>query len=362
MNILHIISAPASGGAEVYVKDLAKYLSKQGHVLHVAFLSTASDANRDLDYEQQFLDDLKLSSIETFFIGNETRKKPWLGILRVRKYVKENNIDICHTHLAYGILFSALNQVPIAYTHHSIRPRWNKLTYKLFDTIVNEYIGISDMCADALAKYTNREVITITNAVSQDKFEGYVRKRTLKDTIYIAMVGRLTVQKDYMTMLRALSLLDKKIQSRVKVVVAGEGEYKYKQELLGFINKYDLKNVVEFIGVTTDIPKFLYQSDVFLMTSLWEGLPISLTEAAISGLPCIVTDVGGCSEIINNSQNGVCVASDDPHAIADEITRFFTDEDLIERYSRNALDNAYKYSIDLAAAAHMKLYDAMLLK
>lgn len=362
MNILHVISAPASGGAEVYVKDLVKYLSLQGHNMHIAFLSTAADIERDGVYETQFLNDLQASNVHTYVIGNETRKKPWLGALRLRNYITENNIDICHTHLAYGIIFSALARIPIAYTHHSIRPRWNKLTYKIYNSIVDQYIGISKMCADALIDYTGQDVITINNAVSEEKFEGYIRKRTLKDEVIIAMIGRLTIQKDYMNMLRALLLIDNKILERLKIKIAGEGEAEYKKELLDFINHNNLQNIVEFIGVTTNIPKFLYQADIFLMSSLWEGLPISLTEAAVSGLPCIVTDVGGCAEIIESSQNGVTVSADNPQSIADEISRFITDKALIEQFSINALEKAYKYSIDLAAQAHINLYNSMRLK
>ncbi|WP_228278533.1 hypothetical protein [Acinetobacter indicus] len=83
MNILHIISAPASGGAEVYVKDLASCLACQGHNLHIAFLSNASDVGRNPVYEENFLNDLKSSGVNIYIIGNETRKKPWLGKLSV---------------------------------------------------------------------------------------------------------------------------------------------------------------------------------------------------------------------------------------------------------------------------------------
>lgn len=55
MNILHVISAPASGGPEVYVKDLAKYLASKGHNLHVAFLSSAKDVGRNERYEESFI-------------------------------------------------------------------------------------------------------------------------------------------------------------------------------------------------------------------------------------------------------------------------------------------------------------------
>lgn len=356
MNILHIISAPASGGAEVYIKDLTKYLSTQGHNLHVAFLSSAKDAGRDTKYEKYFLDDLKSSGVQTYIIGNETRKKPWLGITRLKKYVKKNDIEICHTHLAYGIIFSAFLDIPVIYTHHTIQPRWGKITYTVFNRIVDKYVGISKKCALALTKYTGREVTTIFNAVSEDKFSGYTRLRTPKENVKVAMVGRLTPQKDYKNMIEAISLLDSNILEKVQVLVAGEGPSDYKKELQNLIASKNLEDHILFCGVKDNIPKFLYEADVFLMTSAWEGLPIALTEASISGLPCIVTDVGGCSEVIETSNNGIVVAAHEPEKISQAITRLVQHPQTLQNYSANALKNSHLYAISKAADLHIQLY------
>ena len=360
MNILHIISSPASGGAEVYVKDLAKYLASQGHNLHIAFLSNASDIGRDSIYEENFLNDLKSSGINIFIIGNETRKKPWLGMLRIKQYISEHNIDICHTHLAFGILFTTLSSVPVVYTHHSMEPRWGKFLYQVFNRLVDEYVGISNKCAKALESYTMRNINTIPNAVSEEKFIGYKRARVPNDVINIVMVGRLTVQKDYMNMLRALNVLDEKLRANLRVKIAGEGEINYKSQLLEYINKNNLNDVVAFVGVQTNIPEFLYKADIFLMSSAWEGLPIALTEATVSGLPCIVTDVGGCAEVIVNSGNGIVVAPQNPQDLAEAITSLVNQPNLIEQYSRNALHNSAQYSISKAAQLHLHLYSKML--
>lgn len=357
MNILHIISSGSSGGAEVYVKDLAKCLSQQGHNLHIAFLGTAADVGRDILYEKEFMNDLRSRGINIYIIGSETRRKPWLGIKRLRKYVIKNNIDICHTHLAYGIVFSALLKVPVIYTHHTIIPRWNNVTYKLFNSLVDRYVGISEKCAENLRDYTGRDVVAIPNAVSKEKFSGYIKKRVTKKKLVIAMIGRLDAQKDYMNMLQALDLLDKDVLKKLKVLIAGEGSPQYKDELLNYIEKNGLDQVVEFVGVKTNIPEFLYEADMFLMSSEWEGLPIALIEATVSGLPCIVTDVGGCSEVITNCKNGVFVSPKDPNKLADEITRFITDDTLIENFSTNAINNSCYYSIDKAAKLHIELYE-----
>lgn len=360
MNILHVISAPASGGAEVYVKDLAKYLASKGHNLHVAFLSSAKDVGRDERYEESFIEDLRLSNVKTYIIGNETRKKPWLGILRLTNYVKKHNIEVCHTHLAYGIIYSSLLKIPVIYTHHTIQPRWSKLTYTVFNQIVDKYVGISNKCAQALINYSGQEVTTIFNAVSESKFTGYRRLRNPKDNIKVAMVGRLTPQKDYKNMIEGIALVDLSILEKVQILIAGEGSSSYKKELQDLVNSQNLQNHIFFCGVKDDIPKFLYEADVFLMTSAWEGLPIALTEATVSGMPCIVTDVGGCSEIIEQSNNGLIIPPHNPKEVANAITEMVTKPGAIESYSQNALNNSSLYDISTAAQLHLNLYSDLL--
>jgi len=359
MNILHVISVPASGGAEVYVKDLAKYLAQQ-HNVHVAFLSSATDAGRDIEYEKEFLKDLELSGVNTYVIGNETRKKPWLGALRVRKYIRKHGIEIMHTHLAYGIIFSALAKIPVVYTHHTIEQRWNTKVYSFFNTLVDEYVGISEVCGAALRKYTGKRVNVIPNAVMLDKFEGYTRIRAPKNNVNIAMIGRLTIEKDYINMLKALSLLDEEVRNQVSVLVAGEGKKEYKDELLSYIERHSLQNVVRLIGLVNNIPQFLYNADLFVMSSSSEGLPIALTEAVISGLPCIVTNVGGCSEVVKCSNNGTVIEPQDSQALAAEVTRLVVDKSLIEQFSQHAINSADQYSISRAADLHIDLYRSML--
>lgn len=359
MNILHIISAPASGGAEVYVKDLVENLADKGHNMHVAFLSSAADAGRDLDYESKFLSGLDSAGVQYFVIGNETRKKLWLGVKRITSYVKKHDIDLCHTHMAYGIAFSILLRVPVVYTHHNITQRWNKRVYKLFNKVVDEYIGISDICASALHSYTDRHVTTIHNAVSLDKFDGLTRVRVPKDCLSIAMIGRLNQQKDYFNIFKALSLLDQQVLEQITVSIAGEGKSEYKYEMINDLESKNLTQSVNLIGVTDDIPQFLYDADLFVMSSAWEGLPIALTEATISGLPCIVTDVGGCSEVIEKSNNGIVVEPKDAQALAEAITTMVTNKTQFEKYSQNALDNIDQYSIDTASSLHLILYRSL---
>ena len=169
-------------------------------------------------------------------------------MLRIKQYIYEHNIDICHTHLAFGILFTALSSVPTVYTHHSMEPRWRKFLYQVFNRLVDEYVGISTKCAQALKSYTGRNINIIPNAVSEEKFIGYKKIRESKNAINIVMVGRITEQKDYMNMLIALTLIDKKLKNKFRVRIAGEGDVIYKSQLLTFIHDENLEGIVDYVG------------------------------------------------------------------------------------------------------------------
>src|SRR5690554_8190540 len=139
MRILHVISSPAAGGAEVYIKDLVIELKKSGHYVAVGFLDRAVDMKRSQEYEESFLSELNAASVPYFFIGHETRKKVWLGAWRVRKFINENNINIYHSHLPYGAFFGFFLRVTRIYTHHSIKARMSSFQYFFLNSQVDAY-------------------------------------------------------------------------------------------------------------------------------------------------------------------------------------------------------------------------------
>lgn len=354
MRILHVISSPASGGAEVYVKDLVLELKVQGYYVAIAFLNRAIDIGRNQEYENLFLSELKAADIPYFFIGYETRKKPWLGILRIRKYVKDNNINIYHSHLPYGVVFAALLKVPCVYTHHTINPRMNKIQYFIFNRIIDDYVGISNKCAEKLTEYTGRDVITIRNGVDFSKIK---EKEFIgnSDTVNAISVGRIQPQKNYFYMIDIVSMLPEKILSKFHLKIAGEGPDK--EKLLKYIESKGLINTITLLGNRSDIPELLARSDIFLMSSAFEGLPIALIEATVTGLPCLVTDVGGCSEVIESCDNGFLAEVDDAHDYSEKLIKLITDKELRARFSKNALKNRDYFNINNSAKKHIELYN-----
>ncbi len=360
MKILHIISSAASGGAEIMVRDLSAEMVRQGHEVHVGFLDRAIEAGRDINFENNFLSQLDVAGVKHFHIGAIARKRPWLGWWRLRRYVRKYDIDVVHTHMAFGVFFSFLLNSLIVFTRHGHERRWNKTVYFLMNRLVDRYVAVSKASATDLATYTGREVIAIENGVSLSKFREFHRVRDLADdgVIKIAMIGRLVAEKDYPTAIEAVALLPFDLKKKLKIKVAGEEARKGRLVYLQSLAKQaGVSENFDFCGLVEDIPSFLYDADLFLMSSVTEGLPISLLEATASGLPCVVTDVGGCRGVLDDCQNGYAVDPGNSYALAAALKLVLQEREGFKGLSENALNNARKYSLSECVARHIDLYE-----
>lgn len=360
MKITHIVSSPASGGAEVYVKDLAISMA-QGNDVFILFLDRAIELNRDVDYESRFLAELTEANIKFGFIGNKARTNGFIGIKAIRKHIKEFSPDIIHCHLYYAVIFSLFSNGPkIIYTHHNIVLGAPRLIYKILNLKVAGYIGICKACTSLLGTLTHNKLKQINNAVSRNRLlvsNAESIKSKNDSEINILMIGRLTEQKNYLLMFESIKLLK---GLPIKVKIAGEGElYGYLSEKIKDMN---IGDEVELIGNVSNIPELLLEADVFAMTSAWEGLPISLIEATLSGVPSIVTNVGGCEEIIDESSCGIVVKECTAANYSRFLKRMVTDHEFRHQLAINALNYSNSYELDSSVINHLDFYEEILLE
>ncbi len=134
----------------------------------------------------------------------------------------------------------------------------------------------------------------IHNGVDCDKFEfkpmvrEEIRKKLgLKDECVILNVGRLEEQKNHRYLLDIAAEM-KKQGKKFKILIAGEGVLR--SELENIIKRNSLENEVLLLGLREDIDQLMQAADIFILTSLFEGLPVAGVEAQASGLPCIFSD------------------------------------------------------------------------
>jgi glycosyltransferase involved in cell wall biosynthesis len=141
----------------------------------------------------------------------------------------------------------------------------------------------------------------------------------------VVSVGRLTHQKDPLVLLRAWQLID----GPHCLAIVGDGPIK--DDLEAEIHRRGLAGRVELLGARDDVPEILGASDLFVMASRWEGLPLAIIEAMMSGLPVVATAVGGVPEEVVDGETGLLVPPGSPEALARAMQRLIDDPQLRER-------------------------------
>ena len=164
----------------------------------------------------------------------------------------------------------------------------------------------------------------------------------------ILAVGRLSAQKDYLTLLKSFSLVRKKINSRL--IILGEGEQR--KTLEDEIRKNHLEGEVDLVGFVNNPFDFMRHADLFVLSSRWEALPTVLVEAMACGCPVVSTDCpSGPAEILENGKYGMLVPVRRPDLLADAIV-----ESLCSPIPFESLISRAKYfSVERSVNEYMKL-------
>ena len=141
----------------------------------------------------------------------------------------------------------------------------------------------------------------------------------------------------------------------ITLVVVGEGELKasLKQEAY----ELGIENNVLFPGPRLDIPELLKLFDLYVLPSLWEGMPMVLLEAMAAECPVVATDVGGVARVIEHEQNGLLIPPRDPEALAVAVVKLLSDENLRDKFKKNGLAKfRQKFSAEIMTRKYEQLY------
>ena len=211
-------------------------------------------------------------------------------------FMFRNSIVIVHERKLL-FLFWLLNHVlfqniRIVYVHHNLFHN-HKLTTILPKTIV----AIADRGIENLTEFFGAPLCNIHkiyNCVADEYKEPH--RLMGRERVSLLLPGRINGQKQQLEIVRQLT---KKIDSRIKIMFAGDGP-----QLEELKKACEGKNNFEVMGFRNDVKELLKKSDFILLFSAHEGLPITLIEATMVGMPIICSDVGGNAEICYNGENG----------------------------------------------------------
>jgi glycosyltransferase involved in cell wall biosynthesis len=182
--------------------------------------------------------------------------------------------------------------------------------------------------------------------------------RIAADEFCIGCVGNLLPVKDHMTVLRAVDLLAGEMK-RWRLVIVGEGPERPKLE--GFIEAHpEWKRQISLMGTSDRVPELLNAMDVFVLSSLSEGISNSLLEAMSAGLAVIATATGGNPEVVVDGESGLLFPVGDFGRLAQELSRLRTREELRSELGVRALRRVRdEFSIDAMVRKYDEVYEAL---
>lgn len=296
----------------------------------------------------------------------------YFSFLKVARILRSERIDVIHTHntqpFVDGTMGALLSGVrTIVHTDHA-RNFPDKRRYMLAERAMSFFayrvVGVSDHTSANLAKYEKiptAKIETIPNGIDGSAFDIQVdcgaKRRELgipDDGIVLGIGVRLTAQKGITYLIQAMPEVVARL-SRVMLVIAGEGPLE--DELKTQAVRLGVDRHVLFVGPRTDMADLLKVFDLYVLPSLWEGLPMVLLEAMAAGCTIVATSVGGVPSAIENDVNGLLVPPKDPAALAAAINRAIEDEPLRRRLALAARQVfASRFSAETMTRRYERLY------
>src|ERR1700722_19582099 len=292
---------------------------------------------------------LRARGITTHVIHTE-RPFDWRVWERVMKLMKDEKIDLVHAHgtRANSNMFWGAEKlgIPILYTCHawSFHPDQHPLVRKF--RIWSEDFLTSRMDANICVSAANRDTgrrlfrdfdaVVIYNSIDPVKFNPYGTYKDIRaelqigaDEIVVVSVARFPIKKHPLKLIRVFSEVCKKAVG-VRLLMVGEGEQR--EQAVELIRQLGIGDKVILQPFRQDVPDVLAAADIFVLPSLWEGLPIALLEAMSMGKAVIGTAVDGTREMIRDGENGILIGTEKMEKeLREAIIRLCGDRELMVR-------------------------------
>ncbi|WP_068078276.1 glycosyltransferase [Novosphingobium lentum] len=357
MRICSVLTSLTSGGAETLVTSLSAEFTAKGHASDVVTLCDAAQLGNSADMEAHLRGQIEASGGRVISLGLGRNRNPLAGAVAMRRALRTLKPDIVHAHTARALPMLAFRagRCPIVLTHHNSRLSFRPVLLRLFERQVRAFVAISHETRDLFERGVRTHVAYIPNAASRN-FDGGVPRTRVGSPARILSVGAATAQKNYDLLIDvALAMHDLfSAEQRSVFEIAGGGPDLDRLRLR--VRTLRLEDHVRFLGERSDVARLMERADIYLNTSHYEGMPISLLEAMAMGLPIVATNVPGNRELVDHGKTGVLAANGDPAGLARSIVDLAGRPDTYARLSAEALRKAGDFEIGTVAARHLQLY------
>ncbi len=365
VRVLETIRQGKIGGGESHVLSLVSHIDKSRFTPIILSFG-----------EGEMVDILNEMGIKVYVIPTTKPFNPFV-IKKICTIISEENIQLIHAHgtRATSNSFYAAEKmnIPILYTVHawSYHPSLPSVAYKARQHVekfltkrVTRTICVSHVNQNEgkeLFKLQNSSVIV--NGVDTKKFNylaefSDIRKELgIPENLYlVGYIVRMTEQKDPMTLLKAIKEVVSS-ENNIGFLLVGDGELRPEMEL--FIKENSLENNLFFEKFRQDIPRVLSSIDLYLLPSLWEGLPIGLLEAMAMQKKVIASDAEANRELIVHGENGLIFPRRNVSALATAIIEMYQTPEKAHDMAVSARKLVYqKYNVNTMVQKIEQLYQA----
>ena len=332
-NVLFFVKTMNMGGTSNVILQLCKIL--QPHVNKIVVCSVGGPMVENLRQ-------MGIKHIEVGNVGCHQFSEAIKIIRQLNAIIKQENITIVHTHHRMSAFYTAFlykkDRFKFINTAHNTFYD-NKLMTKFAYRNAN-VIACGQMVKKNLVDFfgiPDKQVTVIHNAV--ESYDGELKKidilQQLKNEGYylVANVGRFVEQKGMEYFIDSYPLVKKK-NDKIKYVLIGDGEDKKKLEKK--ISELGIQNDVIFLGFRRDVQNVLSQIDLLVLSSLWEGLPLTPIEGFSVKKTVVATAVDGTVEIVEDGNNGFLIPAKKPEAIAEKVIYLFEHPEVQKQLEREA--------------------------
>lgn len=368
--ILYVITELDIGGAEKALFELVRRLDRDRYAVEVACLTGRGAVGgwlRGLHVPVHFL---------RMPPGGF---RPWQALLaerRLRRIIRELRPDIVHTVLFHANLLGRLaarrglffdrpgfvSGVRVAERRHRWHLIADHLTHRLMDVEVCVSEGVRHFTETA-ARIPAHKLRVIPNGVDLAAIDAVkpvdlVELGCLPDVPAVCFVGRLDPQKGLGDLLHAVHELHRR-EILCQLVLVGQGPQRAELEALA--RSLGIAEWVHFLGWRADAPAVMAACEVFVMPSLWEGMPNAVMEAMALGRCVVATAVEGTSELIVDGESGLLVPPQAPHLLMHALADALAEPALRDRLGRAARRRiAAHFTIEQTVAQYDALYQQLL--
>lgn len=342
INVCQVVHGLPIGGAEVLVSRIVRELSDR-HRFVIACLDQIGELGESLADE----------GIKVVHLGRQPGFD-WRCVRRLRRLCADERIDVIHAHqytpFAYAVASRVFGQrPPVIFTEHGrFYPDYPNLKRKVFNWLLpdkrDRFIAVGEAVRQALILNEGlpaRRVEVVYNGIAPSTFQRSPAERDqvrsqlgLRNNEFaVLQVARLDTIKDHATAVRAIAVARSSYPT-LKLFVVGDGPERKAIEQA--IKVESMQDGVVMLGSRQDVPSLLAAADAFLLTSLSEGIPVTIIEAMAAGVPVVATAVGGVPELITDGRTGLLRPVKDAAGLGEAIVRLARNQTLRQQMASEA--------------------------